>query len=269
MSPAATEWLNLLLRWLHVVAAVYWVGQTYLFAWLDGRFAAAQRAGRDEPVWMVHSGGFYAARRISRPDAMPPRLYWTWWESVLTWTSGAGLLVVVYYMGGLMLPAGSSLGHGTAIALAVGAMAMGWILYDGLWISPLGQREGLAVTISFVLLMGVSWVLLANLGGRAAFMHVGATLGTIMALNVWLRILPSQRQMVAALRDGGELDQPRAERAKQRSRHNGFLAVPVVLIMISNHFPTTTYGSPRALFMLAIFIVAGWAARWAIKAIEN
>ncbi len=270
MSPELYEWSNLILRWLHVVAAIYWVGQTYLFAWLDGRFAQLESAadGSSDGVWMVHSGGFYRVEKATQPAHLPPRLYWTKWESLLTGISGIGLLVV-YYFGGLMLPRDSELSLMAAVGIGIGTLVVGWFTYDTLWNSPLGKNEPVAVTLSFALLVVAMWGLSMTLSGRAAFMHVGAMLGLIMVSNVWERILPSQRQMIAALEKGEPIDQRLATRAKLRSKHNGFLSIPVVLIMLSNHFPTTTYGHRANWLMLAVFLLAGWGVRYFMKWLED
>lgn len=266
------EWLNLALRWFHVVVAIYWVGQTYLFAWLDGRFSELEEAAgdrSDDAVWMVHSGGFYRVLKRTRPDPLPSRLHWTRWEALLTFLSGFGLLVVVYYMGGLMLPAGARISLSTAVGISLGSLVLGWVLYDALWISPIGRRELVAITLSFLLLALFAWGLTLVLSSRASFFHVGALLGTIMTANVWIRILPVQRRMIAAIDSGSDLDPRLSARAKQRSKHNGFLAIPVVLIMLSNHFPTTTYGHGSSWLMLAGFVLVGWAVRAALKWLEG
>ncbi len=266
MNATLYEALNLVLRWTHVLTAVLWVGQTFLFTWLDAQFRRptdSDDAG-DEPVWMVHSGGFYRVEKIVRPQRLPDPLHWTRWESALTWISGLALLLLMYTFGGLLLPSGSSTGTITAVVLSLGALVAGWFVYDVLWSSPLGRREPIAATISLLLLMALTWSLMQLLSARAAWFHVGAMLGGVMTANVWMRILPPQRRMVAAVASGTQLDPALGFGAKQRSRHNTFIVLPVLLIMLSNHFPTLSYAHRYAWAMLGGWVLAGWAIRAAM-----
>ncbi|HVR42352.1 MAG TPA: urate hydroxylase PuuD [Thermoanaerobaculia bacterium] len=253
-----SETLNLALRWIHVFAAILWIGQTYLFTWLDRRFETAEEEDPKQ-VWMVHSGGFYVVEKRSRPD-FARRLNWFRWEAALTWLSGLGLLIVVYYAGGLMVDPGSELTSPRAIALGIALLPIGWIVYDLLWSSPLGRNEAVGATISFALIVALAFVLTHLLSSRAAYMHVGAVLGTLMAANVWVRILPAQRQMIAATREGRTPDASLAARAKGRSKHNTFMVIPVVFIMLSSHFPVSTYGHRFNWAILGGLTLVGWVA---------
>jgi uncharacterized membrane protein len=266
MPYAVSELVNLALRWVHVVAAIFWLGQTALFTWLDTRMRVEADA-RGQEVWMVHGGGFYRVEKL--PWQVPPRLlHWFRWEAALTWLSGLLLLIWVYWLGDILVPPDGPLGRGGAMALSGGLLYAGWVAYDRLWTSPLGRREGWATTLSFLLLLALTWGLTRVFTGRAAFLQVGATLATIMAINVWERILPAMRQAVAAARAGRDLEpelQARVARAARRSRHNTFLAFPVVFLMISNHYPVTTYGHRWNWLILGAFVVAGMAARWLVN----
>ncbi len=267
MNPSVSEWLNLILRWIHVFAAILWVGQTYYFTWLDGQFAKQEGEGsKHEPVWMVHSGGFYVVDKKKDLAVLPEKLRWFRWEAFTTWTSGVILLIVVYYMGGLMVDDSvANISVGRAITIGVVVMLAGWAVYDALWLSPIGKSEVLGVGICFALTIGISYGLCHVVSGRAAYLHVGAMFGTIMFLNVWMRILPAQRKMIRALQEGRAPDSSLATRAKMRSKHNTFLAVPVVFIMLSNHFPTATYGNSYNWEILIGLIVAGWIAAKIIR----
>jgi uncharacterized membrane protein len=259
------EWLNLLARWAHVFAGILWVGQTYFFTWLDGRFEDAERNPGGN-VWMVHSGGFYLVKKLKAPETMPPTLYWFRWEAALTWLTGLLLLGIVYYAGGLMIDAtGAEVPLGRAAGLGLGLLVVGWLVYDGLWRSPLARFDSAAVAIAYVLLVGLAYALTHTLSGRPAFMMVGAVLGTLMAANVWLRILPAQRALVAATRAGTAPDLALASRAKQRSKHNTYMVVPLVFIMLSNHYPTASYGRADNWIILAALVLAGWAAAWVLR----
>ena len=255
-SPAG-EWLHLLVRWAHVFAGILWIGATYYFTWLDGRMHDPKEGGQ---VWMVHSGGFYVVRKESRADLSRP-LHWFRWEAALTWLTGALLVVLVYYLGGVMVDDEvAKLSNATAVAIGAGALALAWPVYELLWRSPLGRDARVGVVASYALAVAVAYGLTHVLSGRAAYLHVGAMFGTIMAGNVWFGILPAQKALLAAIREGREPDPTLAERAKRRSKHNTFLVMPVVFTMIGNHFPTATYGHRYNWAILAVLILGGWIA---------
>jgi uncharacterized membrane protein len=268
MTSWLTDWANLLLRWAHFVAGIAWIGSSFYFIWLDRALTkpAQDKPGVEGDLWMVHSGGFYQVeKRRPAPGEIPPVLHWFKWEAMLTWITGIALLVLIFYLGGTYLldPGISRISRGAAIALGVAVVVFSWPLYDGLWRSPLARRPAIAATISLALLTAVTILLCRVMSGRAAFMHVGAVLGTLMVANVWERIIPAQRQMVDATRGGQPADFALGERAKQRSVHNSYMTFPVLFIMLSNHFPAT-YASPVNWLVLLLLFVAGAAVRHAM-----
>jgi uncharacterized membrane protein len=263
LDPTLSEWLNLLFRWIHVFAGIMWVGTTYYFTWLDARLTeeekAAANTGVPAQVWMVHSGGFYVVERRKVPDLVSRTLHWFKWEAGTTWLSGVALLIVVYYLGGgaLVDPDVREISVAAAVGVGVGVIVVGWIVYDGLMLSPLGRNEVAFAVVAYILIVGLSFGLTRFLSARAAYIHVGATLGTIMAANVWMRILPAQRKMIAALNEGRKPDDRLSAQAKLRSKQNTFMAVPVVFIMISNHYPGVTYGDRYNWLILSGLVLAG------------
>jgi len=270
MSPSVAEWLNLIVRWIHVFAGILWIGQTFFFTWLDGRLSAGEEAATQrnpgEQVWMVHSGGFYVVEKQKVPQLLPQKLHWFRWEAAVTWLSGMFLLTLIYYMGGVLVDdsvAKISVAAGTAIGL--GVLMVSWVVYDRMVESPVGRSEMAFAAVAFTLVVTIAYGLTHVLSGRAAYIHVGAMFGTIMAANVWMRILPAQRKMVAALKEGRMPDAALAARAKLRSKHNTYMVVPVVFIMLSNHFPTVTYGNQYNWLILAALILAGWRAAKIIR----
>jgi uncharacterized membrane protein len=241
-----------------------WVGATYYFTWLDRRFHVADHKNSDpDQVWMVHSGGFYVVEKTKQPSATHA-LHWFKYEALFTWLSGIPLLILVYYVGGLLTddPAKP---FTTAAIIGIGSIFVGWIVYDLLWLSPLAKIEPLAIAISYALIVALAWGLPHVMSNRAAFLHVGAVIGTLMAFNVWMRIIPAQKRMVAAAREGREIDQRLADRAKFRSKHNTYMVIPVVMIMISNHYPVTTYGHQYNWIVLAVLTLVGWAVAHIIR----
>jgi uncharacterized membrane protein len=266
LDPTLSEWLNLAFRWIHVFAGIMWVGTTYYFTWLDARLTeeekAAANTGVPPQVWMVHSGGFYVVERRKMPDLASRTLHWFKWEAGTTWLSGFALLVVVYYLGGgaLVDVDVRDISVAAAIGIGVGVIVIGWIVYDVLMLSPLGRNEVAFAVIAYVFIVGLSFGLTRVFSARAAYIHVGALFGTIMAANVWQRILPAQRKMIAALKEGRKPDERLSAQAKLRSKQNTFLAVPVAFIMISNHFPGVTYGDRYNWLILSALVLVGWIA---------
>ena len=260
------DWANLLLRWAHFIAGIAWIGSSFYFIWLDRALTkpAQPTAGVEGDLWMVHSGGFYQVeKRRPGPGEIPPILHWFKWEAMLTWITGIALLILLYYISSAYLldPSVSRIGSGTATLLGIALLVGGWFGYDWLWRSKLPLPA--ASIISIALLVAATVLLCRLLAGRAAFMHVGALLGTIMVANVWMRILPAQQQMLDATRAGRPADFTLGERAKQRSLHNSYLTFPLLFIMLSNHFPATYAGALNWLVLL-LLCVAGGAVRHAM-----
>jgi uncharacterized membrane protein len=260
MNFDVREWLNLTFRWTHVFAAIMWVGQTYFFTWLDHAFHG------EKQVWMVHSGGFYIVDKQKRPELLNQTLHWFKWEAFFTLLSGFALLILVYYEGRIMVD--EDVFKMTALqaaGLSMGLIAAGWFLYDFLWISPLRKHEAAGAIVSYLLLAGAIFGMTHLFAARAAYMQIGAMLGSFMALNVWVRILPAQRQLIAAVKAGTEPDMRLADLAKQRSKQNTFIVLPVVLIMISNHFPVATYSNRYNWLVLSVLVLIGWAVAKVIR----
>jgi uncharacterized membrane protein len=269
MNPELKETLHLALRWIHIFAAITWVGTTYFFTWLDGQFSVLEKDGGKDTgkdgakanpgLWMVHSGGFYLIEKQKRPQLMPQVLHWFKWESAITWISGILLLGLLYYHGSMMVDAeDSKISNITAVWVSVGLLLGGWVVYDFLWRSPLCKNEYVGIVISFLLIAVLAYGLSKYFSTRAVYMQVGAMFGTLMTANVWMRILPPQRRMVAALKEGREPDLTEAVRAKTRSKHNTFIVQAVIFLMVSNHFPTLTYGNPYSWQILCGMVLLGW-----------
>ncbi|MBK6693132.1 MAG: urate hydroxylase PuuD [Myxococcales bacterium] len=260
------ELLDLIARWIHLIAGIMWVGNSMLFNWLDRNLE--KRAGADARhvgvIWMVHSGGFYEVEKKSlAPAQMPAMLHWFKWQAYTTWMSGIALLVLVYYMGGgalLVDPSVSVLTPGTATHLGLATVFGGLLVYDLMWRTPIAKFERFTTFLSLALLAGAVAFLTSRLSGRAAFIHVGALLGTCMAGNVFLHIIPSQRELVAATVSGRDQDPRLSWRAKQRSIHNNYMTFPLLFLMLSSHF-SSTFGHAHRAVVLGVLMVAGASVR--------
>lgn len=275
MSSHLRELVDLMLRWLHLIAGIMWIGNSLLFNWLDRNLVQmAVKDARDKDaaasgrllggIWLLHSGGFYEVeKKFLPPGELPAPLHWFKWQSYTTWLSGIALLVLVYYVGGsafLVDPAVANLSHGQAVAAGVAFIGLGLLLYDGLW-RLVGPHEPEAATLLTLLLGAIAVFSATHLfGGRAAYIHVGVLLGTIMSGNVFLHIIPSQKQLVAATEAGQPQDAALSMRAKHRSIHNNYLTFPLLFIMISNHF-ASTYGHRHNGWVLVMLIVGGASVR--------
>jgi uncharacterized membrane protein len=270
VSSSIREWLNLSVRWFHAFAGIMWVGQTYYFTWLDGQFGKLEKRaaanGTASAVWMVHSGGFYTVAKQNSLGVRPEQVHWFRWEALMTWLGGMVLLVLVYYLGsGLIDPDVADISKQAGIAIGLGAVTVGWLIYDVAVRSALGKSQAAFAVFGLVMTAAAAWGLMHVFAGRAAYIHVGAIFGTIMTANVWFRILPAQRKMIAVAAAGEKFDASLGAEAKLRSKHNTFLAVPVVFLMLSNHFPVATYGNRYGWQVLVALVLAGWVAAKLIR----
>lgn len=260
------DWLNLLIRWAHFIAGIAWIGSSFYFIWLDSHLEkpAREKADVEGELWMVHSGGFYQVeKRIIGPGRMPAVLHWFMWEATLTWITGLFLLGVVYYStkGVYLVDAQvAQIPVWVAIVIGIASIIVSWVAYDRIWSSPLRHRPAFATALCLVLLAGLVWALTDWLSGRAAYIHVGAALGSIMAANVLERILPAQRRMIRATERGEAPDLTEGLNAKTRSVHNTYLTFPVLFLMLSNHFPAV-YAHPWSPWLLLLLAVLGAGAR--------
>jgi uncharacterized membrane protein len=265
------DWCGLLVRWLHVIAGIAWIGSSFYFVWLDNSLEPLRDSEREpaDPrvageLWAVHGGGFYRSRKYRvAPEVLPPTLHWFYWEAYTTWLSGFALLCLLYFLRAeayLVDPAVLALGKSTAIAIALAVIVASWLIYDGLCRSPLGQKpRALAVTVSIVTAVE-AWGLCQVFSGRGAFMVFGAALGSIMVANVLFVIIPGQRELVSAKREGREPDAAPGLRGKQRSVHNTYFTLPVLFTMISNHY-AMTYGAHYNWLVLIAMSFAGACIR--------
>ncbi|MGU3539262.1 urate hydroxylase PuuD [Methylobacterium sp. A54F] len=264
MESFAWEWGSLLLRWVHIVTAMAWIGASFFFMHLDASLRPARDipAGQGGASWQVHGGGFYEMRKFTvAPSHLDPHLTWHKWQSYSTWLSGFVLLAWVYYaQAGLYLvdPAVADLSARTATLIGVGALGFGWLVYDGLCRSPLGRNEGALAALGLVVITLAAYGFASVFSGRGALIHTGALMATWMAGNVFLVIIPNQRKVVAALMRGEAPDPALGRQAKQRSAQNNYLTLPVVLLMISNHYPML-YGARHTIPLIVALVTASGA----------
>ena len=268
MSAATvTEWLNLFVRWAHVISGIMWIGSSLFFNWLDSHLDKVDdsaRKGVEGELYMVHSGGFYQVeKKLIAPEAMPKRLHWFKWEAGFTLLTGWVLLDIVFFQGGgvtLVDQNVSAISPAMATTLCVAGLIGSWFVYDFLWRSPLVKNVYVGALITYVLIIAVLYHLTHVLSGRAAYLMTGAMMGTWMATNVWVHIIPAQKALVASVNARTKPDAKYAKHAKTRSRHNNYMTYPVVLIMLSNHFPGA-YGHKYNWLILAGLMIVGAAIR--------
>jgi uncharacterized membrane protein len=270
MEPYVLEWLNLLGRWFHLIAGIAWIGSSFYFVWLDAHLHAPRDRAEGErldlagEVWSVHGGGFYRAQKFKvAPPELPEPLHWFKWEAYSTWMSGMFMLVLMYWLGArvyLVDPAVADLAPGTAVAIAAAFLVGGWLVYDALCRSRLGDNEPVLAAILLALCSLAAWGLCQLFSGRGAFIHFGAMLGTIMAANVFFVIIPGQKALVRAKQAGLAPEPIHGIRGKQRSVHNTYFTLPVIFTMISNHYAVLTQ-HPLAWLALVGMSVAGATIR--------
>ncbi|HEY3179202.1 MAG TPA: urate hydroxylase PuuD [Casimicrobiaceae bacterium] len=266
MEAYLLDWANLLVRWLHLIAGIAWIGASFYFVMLDNSLTTPARPddakrGVFGELWAVHGGGFYVSQKfLTGPKGEPltENLHWSKWEAYTTWLSGMALLAIVYWYGSntyLIDASVLALTPATAIAASIATIVAGWLVYDGLC-RALEGRETLLAALVFVFVVATAWLLFHVFSARAAYLHVGAMIGTIMVANVFFHIIPGQKRMVADIRAGRDPDPRPGIIGKQRSVHNTYFTLPVLFTMISNHYPMT-YSHPHGWLVLAVIMAAG------------
>jgi len=247
MNPDLNAWMQLIFRWLHVVAGVAWIGHLYFFNWVNGPFAKTMDA---------------ATKKAVVPELMPRALYWFRWGAAWTWITGILLAGLVYYMGGALFEdpqAGGNPGLWLLIFLAIAIG--GFVIYNAVMKAV---KNVIAANVIVLVLLAAAWWVMEYIGhfsGRALYIHAGALLGTIMAGNVWMIIWPSQKRIITAIKEGTAPDADRVALATLRSRHNTFMSVPLIFFMVSNHYPTV-YGSANRDLYAAVILAAGFFLTW-------
>lgn len=266
LIPYGLEWANLLVRWLHIITGIAWIGASFYFVWLDNSIrppapgSELAKKGVSGELWAVHGGGFYNPQKyLVAPAELPKELHWFKWEAYSTWLSGIALLTVAYYFNAQAMMIDKQVADISSLQAAgigIGTLVVGWTVYDLLCRSPLGKHDLWFGVVIFLLITAAAYGLTHVLSGRAAYIHVGALIGTIMVGNVLMLIIPGQRKMVEAMSAGRTPDPVHGQKAKQRSVHNNYFTLPVLFIMISNHY-AMTYRHEHAWLVLALIMAAG------------
>jgi len=263
--PYLLDWLDLIVRWIHIIVGIAWIGTSFYFNWLDSRLDRnVNKDGIEGELWSVHSGGFYNINKLKGPPKkFPKELHWFKWEAYATWISGFTLLIIVYYLNAesLMIDKNiMNLSPISAIIISLFFLFGSWFLYDFLCKTKLIKNSVLFTTLCFFITVLISYILVNIYGSRAAYIHVGASLGTIMAANVFRVIIPSQKNMVNAALNNKIPDLNQGISAKTRSIHNNYITLPVLFIMISSHYPFT-YGHKYNWLILALISIIGALVR--------
>jgi uncharacterized membrane protein len=264
LDPYATDWLDLLLRWLHVIAGIVWIGSSFYFIALDNHLRPPQddrerEAGIGGESWEIHGGGFYNIKKyLVAPRVLPETLHWFKWEAYTTWLSGFALMIVLYYLNAdtyLIDKSVADLTTGEAVAISVGLLAAAWVVYDILC-RLLASKPFVLAAVLLGLITLAAWGVSHLFSGRATYLQIGAMLGTMMVGNVFFVIIPAHWELVRAKQAGREPDPAANARGKLRSVHNNYLTLPVVFTMLSNHFPFT-YGHSYSWLLLVVLLVIG------------
>ncbi len=266
LDPYVTDWLNLLLRWLHVIAGIVWIGSSFYFIALDNHLRPPQdekerEAGIGGETWEIHGGGFYNIKKyLVAPRVLPETLHWFKWEAYTTWLSGFALMIVLYYLNAdayLIDKSVADLTAGEAVAISVGLLAGAWLVYDFLC-RLLGSRPFLLAAVLLGAITLAAWGVSHLFSARATYLQIGAMIGTMMVGNVFFVIIPAHWELVRAKQAGREPDPAANARGKLRSVHNNYLTLPVVFTMLSNHFPFTYGHSYSWLILVALLVIGAW-----------
>ncbi len=263
MDPYITEWLNLALRFAHVVTGIAWIGASFYFVWLDNHLEKPPAWKTDRGIggdlWAIHGGGFYEIAKYKHaPEQMPKLLHWFKWEAYSTWLTGFILLSLMFYLGAetyLIDPSVAQLSPLVAISIGLASIIGGWIIYDLLCRTSLANHSLLLGVILMLLVCALSYALSETFSARGAFMHVGAVVGTVMAGNVFFTIMPSQRALVSSVENGEPVDPSWGAKAKLRSTHNTYATLPLIFIMISNHYPMIFNHQYNWAVLMVIFVI--------------
>lgn len=266
------EWANLLIRWMHLIVGIGWIGTSFYFMALDYSLnKLGQKQGVLGTAWQVHGGGFYFVEKYTvAPPQLPETLHWFKWEAYLTWVSGFGLLIVQYYVHArsyLIDPSVLPLTPWQAIGISLGSILAGWAIYEGLCRSPIGQNATILAIAFFALIMGAAVFYTHVFSARGAFLHVGALTGSIMATNVFAVIVPNQKKMIAQMIQGKTPDPYYGMVGKQRSTHNNYLTLPVLVMMVSPHYPFLS-SHPQSWLVVALILICGATIRHYINRAE-
>lgn len=244
MDSMVIDWLHLAFRWIHLVAGIAWIGHLYFFNFVNSQLAKTYTP---------------ESKKAVLPELMPRALYWFRWGAFYTWVTGFLLLGIVYYMGGVLVDPDKGLSNGAGVGISLAGIVVVFFIYEAIWKSPLGKNEMAAGAVSFVLLMAAIFGLkVVGFSNRAVWIHLGGLFGTIMAMNVWMRIWPAQRKIIGGVKGTNPApDAAVAAMAGLRSKHNTYLSVPLMLAMVSNHFPTI-FGYDWSWILLGVLVLVGW-----------
>jgi len=265
-DPIVWDWTDLVVRWIHLITGIAWIGASFYFIHLDAslRRPGGLPAGVAGEAWQVHGGGFYRMRKyLVAPRALPKELTWFKYEAYSTWLSGFVLLGLIYYLSAdlfLIDPAVMDLPVWAAVLISIASLALGWVIYDRLCKSRLGANTALLCALGFAFLVAASWGYAQVFSGRGAYIHAGSLIGTIMVANVLFVIIPNQKIVVADLIAGRTPDPALGQQAGQRSLHNNYLTLPVLFLMISNHYPLA-FGTRWNWLIVAVVLIVGGVIR--------